>query len=115
MLSPVAVSGGYPLDAVRGLLIVLTSVVVERGFRHTGFNSSDSHTLEHRLSGCGAQAKLHCSGKFLKRWEYQIILPDSSETCMWVKKQEVEPYMEQWIGSKLGKSTTRLYMVTLII
>ena len=43
------------------------------------------------------------SGKFLKRWEYQIILPDSSEICMWVKKQEVEPYMEQWIGSKLGK------------
>ena len=54
-------------------------------------------------------------GKFLKRWEYQIIFPDSSETCMWVKNQEVEPYMEQWLGSKLGKSTTRLYIVTLII
>ena len=28
--------------------------------------------------------------KFLKRWEYQIILPVSRETCMWVKKQQLE-------------------------
>ena len=26
-------------------------------------------------------------GKFLKRWEYQTILPASSESCMQVKKQ----------------------------
>ena len=26
-------------------------------------------------------------GKFLKRWEYQITLPVSWETCMQVKKQ----------------------------
>ena len=26
-------------------------------------------------------------GKFLKRWEYQTILPISWETCIWVKKQ----------------------------
>ena len=25
------------------------------------------------------------------------------ETCMQVKKQQLEPDMEQWIGSKLGK------------
>ena len=25
------------------------------------------------------------------------------ETCMRVKKQQLEPDMEQWIGSKLGK------------
>ena len=25
------------------------------------------------------------------------------ETCMWVKKQQLESYMEQWTGSKLGK------------
>ena len=42
-------------------------------------------------------------GKFLKRWEYQTTLPASCETCMQVKKQELEPDMEQWTSSKLGK------------
>ena len=41
--------------------------------------------------------------KFLKRCEYQTTLPVSWETCMWVKKQPLEPYMEQLTGSKLGK------------
>ena len=43
------------------------------------------------------------SGKLLKRWEYQTILPASCETCMQMKKQELELDMEQWTGSKLGK------------
>ena len=43
------------------------------------------------------------TGKFLKRWEYQTTLPASWETCMWVKKQQLEPYMEQLTGSKSGK------------
>ena len=30
-------------------------------------------------------------GKCLKRWEYQTILLVSWETCMWVKKQQLEP------------------------
>ena len=42
-------------------------------------------------------------GKFLKRWEYQTTLPASCETCMQVKKQQLEPDMEQWTGSKLEK------------
>ena len=42
-------------------------------------------------------------GKFLKRWEYQITLLASWETCMPVNKQELEPDKEQWTGSKLGK------------
>ena len=42
-------------------------------------------------------------GKFLKRWDYQTILPVSWETCMQVKKQQLEPGMEQWTYSKLGK------------
>ena len=46
--------------------------------------------------------KTNC-GIFLKRWEYQITLSVSWETCMWVKKQQLEPDMEQWTGSKLGK------------
>ena len=41
-------------------------------------------------------------GKFLKRWEYQATLSVSWETCMQVKKQQLEPDMEQWTGSKLG-------------
>ena len=42
-------------------------------------------------------------GKFLKRWEYQTILPASWETCVQVKNQQLEPDMEQWTGSKLEK------------
>ena len=41
--------------------------------------------------------------KFLKRWEYQIILPASWETCMQVKKQQLEKDMKLQTGSKLGK------------
>ena len=41
--------------------------------------------------------------KFFKRWEYQTILPASWETCVQVKKQQLEPHMEQQTGSKLGK------------
>ena len=39
-------------------------------------------------------------GKFWKRWEYQATWPDSWETCMQVRKQQLEPDMEQQIGSK---------------
>ena len=42
-------------------------------------------------------------GKFFKRWEHQTTLPASWEICMQVKKQQLEPDMEQWTGSKLGK------------
>ena len=41
-------------------------------------------------------------GKFFKRWEYQTTLLSSSEICMQVKKQQLEPDMEQ-SGFKLGK------------
>ena len=34
---------------------------------------------------------------------YQTTLPASWETCMQVKKQQLEQDMEQWTGSKLGK------------
>ena len=36
--------------------------------------------------------------KFLKRWEYQTILPASWETYMQVKKQQLELYLEQQTG-----------------
>ena len=42
-------------------------------------------------------------GKFLKRWKYQTTLPASSEICMQIRKQQLEPDMKQQTGSKLGK------------
>ena len=42
-------------------------------------------------------------GKFFKRWEYQTTLPAFWETCMQVKKQQLELDMGPWTGSKLGK------------
>ena len=38
--------------------------------------------------------------KILKRWEYQAILSFSWETCMQIKKQQLELDMEQQTGSK---------------
>ena len=38
--------------------------------------------------------------KILKKWEYQTTWPASWETCMQVKKQQLELDMEQWTGSK---------------
>ena len=35
--------------------------------------------------------------------EYQTAIPASWEICMQVKKQPLDPDMEQWTGSKLGK------------
>ena len=42
-------------------------------------------------------------GIFFMRWEYQIILYASWETCMKDKKQQLELDKEQQTGSKLGK------------
>ena len=38
--------------------------------------------------------------KILKRWEYQTSWPVSWEICMQVRKQQLEPDMEKWTGSK---------------
>ena len=54
-------------------------------------------------------------GKFLKRWEYQTTLSASWETCMQVKKQQLEPGMEQQTDSKLGKEYVKAVYVTLLI
>ena len=51
---------------------------------------------------CGSQQTLE---NFLKRWEYQTTWPSSWETCMQVKKQQLEPDMEKLTGSKLGKES----------
>ena len=61
---------------------------------------------------CCTMLKLLCgpqqSGKFLKRWEYQTTVPASRETCMQIKKQQLESDMEQATGSKLGKEYNKV-------
>ena len=42
-------------------------------------------------------------GKFFKRWEHQTTWSVSWKTCMQAKKPQLEPDMERWTGSKLGK------------
>ena len=42
-------------------------------------------------------------GKFCKRWEYHTTWPASWETCMQVRKQQLELDMEQQTGSKQEK------------
>ena len=46
--------------------------------------------------------KINC-GKFWKRWEYQTTWPASWETCMQVRKQQLELDVEQQTGSKQEK------------
>ena len=41
--------------------------------------------------------------KILKQVGIPDTLPASWEICMQVKKQQLEPDMEKWTGSKLGK------------
>ena len=51
-------------------------------------------------------------GKFLKRWEYPTILLASWEICVQVKKQELEPDMEQQTRFKIGKGVHRVCIST---
>ena len=53
--------------------------------------------------------------KFLKRREYQTNLSAFWETCMQVKKQQLELDMEQLSGLKLGKDYDKLYVVNVLI
>ena len=54
-------------------------------------------------------------GKFWKRWEYQTTWPVSWETCMQVKKQQLELDTDQGLVLNWERSTTRLCIVTLLI
>ena len=72
--------------------------------------ASISALLTTTKSLCGSQQ----TGKFFKRWEYQTTWLASWETCMQVKKQQIELDMEQQTGSKLGKAYIRLFFVTLL-
>ena len=67
-----------------------------------------SHRVGHDWSNLEHMwIKTNC-GQFFKRWEYQTSLLVSWEICMQGKKQQVEPDMEQWTGSKSGKMSRLL-------
>ena len=46
-------------------------------------------------------------GKFWKRWAYQTTRPASWETCMQVRKQQLELDMQQQTGSKQEKESVK--------
>ena len=46
-------------------------------------------------------------GKLFKKWEYQATLPAFWEICMPVKKQQLEPDVEQRTSSELEKGYFR--------
>ena len=48
-------------------------------------------------------------GKFWKRWEYQTTWLASWETCIQVRKQQLELDMEQQTGSKKEKEYVKAY------
>ena len=50
--------------------------------------------------------------EFLKRWEYQTTWPASWEICMRVKKQQLEPDIEQRTGSKLGREYAKAVLLS---
>ena len=54
-------------------------------------------------------------GKFWKRLEYQTTWPASWETYMQVRKQQLELDMEQQTAPNRKRSTSRPYIVTLLI
>ena len=58
--------------------------------------------------------KTNC-GKFFKRWEYHTTWPASWEICMQVRKQQLELGMEQQTVPNRKRSTSWLYIVTLLI
>ena len=53
--------------------------------------------------------------KILKEMEYQTTWPTSWEICMQVKKQQLELDMDNRLVPNRESSTSRLYIVTLLI
>ena len=73
--------------------------IIEKARELKKKSTSDSFTA---LKSLTLWLTINC-GKLLKRWEYQTTLPASWKTCMQVKKQQLEPDMEQWTSFKSGK------------
>ena len=54
-------------------------------------------------------------GKFLKRWKYQTTFTASWEICMQVKQQQLEWTWNNRLAPNWERSTSRLYIVSLLI
>ena len=94
------------LPSLSSLLLSCLSAFLLLCFKYEVFRIDD---LVHECPGpfpalCNqwplpALITINC-GKFWKRWEYQTTWPASWETCMQVRKQQLELDMEQHTGSK---------------
>ena len=93
---------------VEVMKIMVTSF--KKSHAHTATLSAPNPAVGHCLLGGSQQ-----TGKFFKRWEYQITWPASLEICMQVKKQQLELDMEKQTGSKSGKEYSRLNVVIMLI
>ena len=103
---------------VMSLLLNMLSRLVINFFprsRHLKF-----HGCNHHLQWFWSPKKFDCMHhnklwKTKKRLEYQTTFPASWETYMWVKKQQLEPYMKQQMVQERDRSKSRMYIVTLLI
>ena len=87
------------LEKAEELEIKLPHLSDHRKSKSSRKTSISAFWLHQSLWLCGWQQ----TGKFWKRWEYQTIWPASWGTCMQVRKQQLEPELEQQTGSKIGK------------
>ena len=53
--------------------------------------------------------------KILKEMGYQTTIPASCKICMWIKKQQLKPNVENRLVQNWERSTSKLYIVTLLI
>ena len=53
--------------------------------------------------------------KFFKRWEYQTALSASCETCLQIKKQQLNQTWNNGLVKNWERRMLRLYIVTLLI
>ena len=53
--------------------------------------------------------------KILQEMGIQTTSPASRETCMQIRKQQLEPDMEQWTFPNWERNMSRLYVVILLI
>ena len=90
------VQAGFRKDrGTRDQLANIWSQKKQRNFRKTSASLTTLKPLTVWIT-------INC-GQFLKRWEYKTTWTASWETCMQVRKQQLEPYMEQLTGWKLGR------------
>ena len=84
----------YKLDLEKQEKPEIKSPTSVESYRKQGnFRKTSTFASLTMLESLTAWITTNC-GKFLKRWEYQTTLSVSWETCMWVQKQQLEPYMQ---------------------